>query len=123
MQKTVPFEVFGMNQYLKFDIIRLAELEMALGQSLPMILKSGNAGVNFCLRALPIALKQHYHKASPEMFAPMIEKYLDEGGSLDDLAMPIVLAIARSGILGKAAENELEGKDPEQVEETDEKNG
>ena len=112
MKKTVPFELFDKNQYLMFDILRLAALETSLGQSLPTAFRAGNAGVNFCLAALPIGLAQHYHKPTPAMFVEKIENYLDNGGTLDEIATPILRAIIATGIMG--SEPKAEGTEADE---------
>ena len=101
MKKTIPFELFEENQTIYFDILRLAELEKALGDSIINVVRKQDAGINFCLAGLTVGLKHHYHKATPAVMAEKIENYLDEGGTLDELATPIVMAIVASGIFGR----------------------
>lgn len=115
MRKTVPFELFEPNQYIYFDILRLAELEKAMGMSIVELVQKQEAGINFCLTALSIGLKHHYNKATPMFFAEKIEKYLEAGGGINDIAIPIIKAIMLSGIFGK----EITKK----VDDDDEKNG
>lgn len=101
MKKTVPFELFGANQYLMFDIIRLAEFEKAMGISVLAMVQGMDIGVRFCVTALPIAMRQHYHKATPQMFAEKITEYLSEPGrSINDIALPLVEAISLTGVFG-----------------------
>lgn len=105
MKKTVLFELFGPNQYLMFDIIRLAELEKAMGCSVLAMAQGMDIGVRFCITALPIALRQHYHKATPQMFAEKISEYLSEQGrSINDIALPLIEAISLTGVFGSAAD-------------------
>lgn len=111
MKKSVPFEVFGENQFIYFDIMRLAQLEQAMGRSIFQIISSGEAGINFCLNALTVGLRHHYSKASPQLFAEKIGKYLEEGGELDNIAVLIVKAIILSGIFGKGITDEEEGEE------------
>ena len=44
MKKTVPFEIFGANQYLMFDIMRIAELERVCGKSIQTLLAEQQIG-------------------------------------------------------------------------------
>lgn len=121
MKKSIPFEVFGPNQYIYFDILRLAELERALGRSINEILQRQDAGINFCLTALPIGLKHHYHKPTPAFFAEKIEEHLaKDGSSLDDIAVPIVKAILASGVFGKEVADRAMGVEEELDEEDEE---
>ncbi len=113
MKKTVPFEIFGPNQYLMFDIGRLAELEQALGHSIIDVAVKQDIGVNFCLTALPIAMKQHY-RPDRNLFANKIEEFIENGGSISDITVPLVKAIAATGIFGKieAADDETDKSEP-----------
>jgi hypothetical protein len=104
MRKTIPFELFEPNQTIYFDILRLAELETALGTAINNIVRKQDAGINFCIAGLTVGLKHHYHKANPTFYIEKIEQYLESGGTLDDIATPIVRAIVASGIFGKQDE-------------------
>lgn len=116
MKKTIPFELFGPNQYLMFDILRLAELERVLGKPIAQVIASQDIGVDFVLKSLPIAMKQHYRE-TPEFFANKIEEHLDGGGSFDDVAVPLVRAILASGLLGKEVADRAIGLASEVTEE------
>jgi hypothetical protein len=122
MNKSIPFEVLGPNQFIMFDIQRLAELEKAMGQTITSIANRQDVGVNFCLTALPIGMKQHY-RPNTEFYAQRIQEHLDNGGTIDDFAVPLVKAIAASGIFGKEAQDKVEqelrklsGVEPDQDE-------
>ena len=104
MKRTVPFEIFGPNQYLQFDILRLAVLEDAIGRPIVDVVKRQDIGISFAIKALPIAMSQHYHNATPVDFAKKIEEYLEgDGRNFEtDIGVPLVKAILASGFLGKA---------------------
>lgn len=110
MKKTIPFDLFEPNQTIYFDILRLAELEERQGMSINELMQKGDAGVTFCINGLLIGMKHHYHKATPSLFAEKIEKYLDDGGQLQDIAIPIVEAIFASGIFGQEVIDKMEKK-------------
>lgn len=116
MIKSVPFELFEPGQTLYFNIIRLGQLEKLLDRSLNSIMANQEIGVNFCLAGLTIGLQHHYPRATKQFMAEKMETYLDNGGTLDDFAMPIVLAIIESGIMGKA-DKETDIKNVETVQE------
>lgn len=99
MKRKIPFDLFGEKQELCFTIMGIAELEKTMGKSIQQIMRSGNAGVEFCLAAFPIALK----RLNPHIYLEKIEKYLEDGGTIDEVATPLVYAVAASGVLGKAA--------------------
>lgn len=114
MKKTVPFETFGANQYLMFDILRLAELERVIGKSIDQLLNTQDVGIDFALKALPIAMKQHYNRETPEFFAAKIEEHLESGGTFNDISVPLVRALLVSGILGKEVADHAMGLVPEE---------
>lgn len=98
MKHTVPFNLFGKNQELSFDILGIIRLEKSMGKSLQTLLVSGYAGFDFCVTALQICLGQK----NPHIYIEAIEKYLSEPEhGIDDIAIPIIQAISISGALGK----------------------
>lgn len=119
MIKSVPFELFAPNQYIFFDIARLAMLEKALGEPLPKIIANSEAGINFCLHGLTVGLKHHYAKASPQFFADKLSTYFESGGSIEKVALPIVEAIVVSGIFGKVDEEDEKNAESAQSMTTD----
>ena len=114
MKRTVPFEIFGANQYLQFDILRLSRLEEVLGAPIAEVIAKQNIGISFALKALPIAMSQHYRNATPQEFAKKIEDHLDNGGAFDDIAVPLVKAILASGFLGRAVADRVMGVEVEE---------
>lgn len=105
MKKTVPFELFGPNQYIYFDVLRLAELEKALGVSIIKLIADQDVSISFCIAALTVGLKHHYHKATPTFYAEKMEEFFESGGTIQDVAVPIIKAIVKSGLFGKAEES------------------
>ena len=99
MKKSVPFELFGENQYIMFDILRLIELEKAMGMSIMRIAAEQDISISFCINALAIGMQQH-HRPDPKYYAEKIEEYLESGGSITDIALPIIEAIMATGIFG-----------------------
>lgn len=102
MKKTVPFDYFEQGQTIYFDMLRLAELEKILGDSIINVVRKNDAGANFCIAGLTVGLRHHYPKATPADMADKIDQCLDEGATLDDIALPIVRAVLESGIFGKS---------------------
>lgn len=118
MKKTVPFELFGANQYLKFDIMRIAELERVCGKSIQTIIAEQQIGVDFALKALPIAMKDAYFNKPADFFAEKIESFFDDGGSLEQICVPIIQALLISGVLG----SEVRDRVMSQINGDEEKN-
>jgi hypothetical protein len=110
MKKTVPFDFFEPGQTIYFDILRLAELEKVLGDSIINVVRRQDAGINFCIAGLMVGLKHHYSRSTPAFIAEKIEEYLDKGGNLDELALPIVRSILDTGIFGKVEAERKNGE-------------
>ena len=133
MKKTVPFELFGANQYLMFDIQRLDEFEKKTGTSILALTQKDDYGFAFALDALPIAMKQHYFGLTREQWSEKIAGYIESGtdgagGDITEITRPIVLAIWLSGMLGKKFQqiaDSLVNKTPLAIDEVTEepKNG
>lgn len=104
MKNSIPFEIFGENQFLKFDVMKLVELEKASGTTITHIVTSGDVGVAFALAALPIGLRQHYPGGTPQLFAEKLQAHLDGGGDITSVLVPLVRAILASGFLGKTVQ-------------------
>lgn len=129
MKKTVPFEIFGPNQYLMFDIQRLDEFEKKTGTSILALTQKDDYGFAFALDALPIAMKQHYFGLTREQWAEKIAGYIEDGndgagGDVTEITRPIVLAIWLSGMLGKKFQQiaeSLVNKTPLEIDEVTEK--
>lgn len=101
MRKTIPFEVFGPNQYLYFDIKRLMKLEEVLGKSIANIVARHEITINFIVAGLMIGLS-HHSKDTSAQWGAKVEKYFEDGrGDIETLALPILQAIVASGIFGK----------------------
>ena len=110
MKKTIPFEVFGPNQYLYFDIKRLMKLEQLLGKSISNVIATHDITLGFIINALMVGLAQHSNETAAQWTAK-VEKFFDDGGSIEDLGVPLIKAIIASGIFGKI---ETEGNGDEE---------
>lgn len=109
MIKSIPFEVFGSNQFLYFDIKRLMRLEQLLGKSVSNIVATHDISLNFIVNAVMVGLS-HHSKESAAQWSVKVEHFFDDGGSIEELAVPIIQAVIASGIFGRI-ENETEGSD------------
>jgi hypothetical protein len=114
MKKTIPFNLFNEEQTIYFDIPRLEELELKLGDSILNVVRNGNAGIRFCIAGLKVGLKHHI---KPEIIIEKVEQYFDNGGNLDELSIPIIRAVLASGIFGKPETKESERKNVVKAEE------
>lgn len=83
-----------------FDMIRLSLLEKSMGTSILRLMTTQDVGVDFVLRALPIAMQQHEFNKPINFWAERIEQYLDNGGDIKDIAVPLIRAILATGIMG-----------------------
>jgi len=110
MKKTINFDLFEKGQSIYFDILRLAELEKALGMPITAIITRQETGIGFCLTALRIGMKQHYRRGTEEFYADLMEKHFDNDGTLEDILVPIIRALMASGVFGKEAIEKIEKK-------------
>ena len=114
MKKSIPFEFFAPNQFVYFDIERLALLETISGTTITKMAGEGGAtGIVFVLQACQVGLAHHYHKATQDDYVKMIEDHLEKGGNISTLEMVLGRAIVASGIYGKEAANRAMGKKTE----------
>lgn len=110
MKKSIPFEVFGENQYLYFDIQRLMRLEQLLGKSISNVVASQDITIDFVIKSLMVGLA-HHNRDNVSQWTAKVEKYFEDGGSIELLAEPILRAVIASGIFGKLdAEGEADEK-------------
>jgi len=118
MKKSIPFEFFAPNQFVYFDIERLALLEKISGTTITKMAAGGGAtGIVFVLQACQVGLAHHYHNATPEDYVKMTEEYLEKDGNISTLEMALGRAIIASGIYGKEAANRAMGKITKEGEE------
>lgn len=108
MKKSVPFEVFGENQYLYFDIQRLMRLEQLLGKSISNVVASHDITLDFIVKSLMVGLS-HHSRDNVSQWTAKVEKYFEDGGSIELLAEPIMRGIIVSGIFGPIVDTEAEG--------------
>ncbi|SFM09114.1 hypothetical protein [Pelosinus propionicus] len=123
MKRKIPFNLFGEEQELCFTIKKIGELEKVTGKGIQQLIRSEEAGINFCLGALPICLE----KKSPDFYVERIEEYLESGGAIDDIATPIAHAILATGIIGKVVSDSVMAiyypdLYPKVIEDTEQKN-
>ncbi len=100
MRKSIPFEAFGENQYIYFDIQRLIRLEQLVGKSITQIVASQDITIDFVIKSLMVGLS-HHSKDNVSQWTQKLSKFFDEGGSIEAIAEPVVAAIISSGIFGK----------------------
>lgn len=130
MKRSIPFEFFAPNQHMYFDLKRLADMERELGTSIiriAMNIEEATCEIGFITAACRIGLAHHY-SGKPGVMEDVLDKYLEDGGSLFDgeFLLSINRALIASGLFGKemadkAVRNEL-GSDDETEPAVDEKN-
>lgn len=108
MARTVLFEFFGEGQYLEFKIGGLRELEKVLGDMPISEIIVKLTSVSVLSAGLMVGLRHHYRNRPIGFFDDLIEKHLDNGGSLEDLWVPLGKAILVSGAFGKKIADEAE---------------
>lgn len=115
-KRSIPFEFFAPNQYMYFDLKRLAELERETGT--PVLNVMGQIEESMCSVAFVIAACRaglaHHYPNKPGTMEQVLDKFLEDDGEIFDTAFlsAISRALIASGILGKhladlAIKNEL----------------
>ena len=118
MKKSIPFETFGPNQFIYFDIKRLMRLEQLLGKSISNILATHDITISVLVNALMVGLS-HHSKDNAAQWTEKVEEFFDAGGSIDDIGVPVIQAIVASGIFGKIeADEEKKAGEEKNVPET-----
>ena len=99
--KQVPFNVFGENEYLYYDIGRLIQVENQTGKSATDIIIKQDLNLGFITVLLSVGLRHHGLK-SPQWYADKLsDKFSRFEITLDDVAVPIAKALIGTGIMGK----------------------
>lgn len=96
MKKMIKFEFFEVGQYLYFDIMRLAQLEKLLGESLIKITEKaaeGDISLNFIVAALTVGLKHHYPRGTEQFFADKLTDYLENDGDWAGIVAAVTEAV------------------------------
>lgn len=130
-KRSIPFEFFAPNQFMYFDLGRLAALERETGAPVLNVMgqiEESNCSISFIIAACRAGLAHHYSN-KPGVMEAVLEKYLADGGLIFDpnFLGPINRALFASGLLGKkladiAIKNELDTVDSEEITDVDEKN-
>ena len=99
--KQVPFNVFGEDEYLYYDIGRLIQVENQTGKSATDIIIKQDLNLGFITVLLSVGLRHHGLK-SPQWYADKLsDKFSRFEITLDDVAVPIAKALIGTGIMGK----------------------
>lgn len=105
MKKTVPFEFFGENQTLFFDIPRILELEEMMKMPIYDVINRAPS-VKLAVAGITIGLKHHYPGITPAFVIGKMEEHFEHGGTLSELVMPIGKAIVDAGVFGGQGKEE-----------------
>lgn len=130
IKRSIPFEFFAPNQFIYFDLGRLAALERETGTPVLNVMgqiEESMCSVGFVAAACRAGLAHHYSN-KPGVMEEILDRYIENGGGIFDTAFlsAISRALIASGILGKeladkAVKDELD-KAAEEAAADDEKN-
>lgn len=115
MKKTTPFILFGdKNDYLTLNIKDLVAIEAISGTSIIEIFRGyahGNYTLTSIYNILPIAYADcAQNKNETSDITKMIDAAIEEGISVTDFGMPIMVSILETGIFGKKSETKKNSK-------------
>lgn len=98
--KKVNYEFFGEGQDIYFNIGRLAAVENLSKVSIGKMIAEEHLNLNHLAAFLAVGLS-HHQKKTPQWYLDKVQELLDEGVSIEDINLPVVKALAASGIMGK----------------------
>lgn len=100
--KKIDITPFGIGQQIWFNIGRLKRVEEILKQPISDVLQNTDKlSIQTLLVLLSVGMSQNGNK-SEQYYVDKIDKALDQGYSLMDIQLPVIKALAASGILGEA---------------------
>ena len=98
--KKIDIPVFGEGQQIWFNIGRLRRVEELLKCPIGSILQdTDKLSLKNLLVLLSVGMSQNGNK-SEQYWAEKIDKALEDGYSIIDIQLPVIKAIAASGLLG-----------------------
>lgn len=107
MVPSIPFDLFGEGQQLRLTIGKFLAIEQILKKPIGEIASLTNSlDLTSLTVILSVGIENSEGKAkakSPQWYAGEIQKLLMDGHEIDEIMVPVVKAIAASGLLGHAA--------------------
>lgn len=98
--KKVPIELFGPMQEIYFNIGRYAAIENLTKKSIGDIIGNDKLNVSDIAMLLSVGLR-HCSQQGPQWYLDKIQELLDAGVEIEEIRLPIIKAIAGSGIMGR----------------------
>lgn len=95
-------------RHLRFTVNSLADLEQHLGTGLGGLVLSGRVGIQMLRGFVWAGLKHEDAKLTVVHAGDLLQRYLDQGGDLEQLAGQINEAMALAGFGGPAAKEQAE---------------
>ena len=107
MVPSIPFDLFGDGQSIRLTIGKFLAIEQILKKPIGQIIDVQRA---LDLTSLTVILSVGVQSAdgkikakSPQWYASKIQELLEDGHGMEEIMVPVVKAIAASGIMGHAA--------------------
>ncbi len=105
--KKIDIPAFGEGQQIWFNIGRLRRVEEMLKCPIGSVLQDADKlSLKNLLVLLGVGMSQNGNK-SEQYYAEKIDKALEDGYSIVDIQLPVIQAVAASGLLGKGAYYQL----------------
>lgn len=99
--KKISCELFGAGQEIYFDIGRFAAIEILTKKSIGDIIGGEKLNVSNMAILLSVGLR-HYGQKGPQWYLDKMQELLDAGHEIEEIQLPLLKAIAGSGILGRS---------------------
>lgn len=107
MVPSIPFDLFGDGQSIRLTIGKFMAIEQMLKKPISEVLNLQRA---LDLTSLTVILSVGIQSAdgkiktkSPQWYAERIQELLEDGHEMDEIMIPVIKAIAASGIMGHSA--------------------
>ena len=97
--KRVKCDFFGENEHVFFNVMRLMQLEKAIGRKITDVL-SEPLGLGDMMIAYEIGLGHEGKKRNSAWYANKCDQLFEDGVTLDELMTPVMKALIGSGVLG-----------------------
>jgi len=102
--RTVPFDLLDRPRNIRFDVNALADLEEKLGIGPAQIFSEERTGYATIRGLLWAGIKWEDKRITVDRAGELLQTFLEKGGELEKLMMPLAEALTNSGIFPREEE-------------------
>lgn len=119
-QQYLEIELDGKTHLLRFDFNSVCDVEERLGRGIIATLTKEQIGFNMTRVLYWAGLKWKDRGLTVERAGQLLMKEVEKGKSLNDLMVPVINALMKSGLLGKLDEDSENDESEEGNDESEE---